>query len=133
MNYLGDAEFADAFERCELSNESFHHCDHIRLAWIYLQRYGADAAEVRIAATIRKFAAHFGKTDKYHEAVTVAWMRLLADAARSVPSSASFSEAIAAFPKLLDKNYLREFYSDALLDSQIARDAFVAPDRKPLP
>src|SRR5882762_3116442 len=103
MKYIADTEFADAFESCELSNESFHHCDHIRLAWIYLQRYGADAAAVRIGAAIRKFAAHYGKTDKYHETITVAWMRLLADAARSLPSSGSFSDVIAAFPKLLDK------------------------------
>ena len=51
---LSDAEFVRAFEACELSNESFHHRDHIRLAWIYLQSYGALEARRRMAAAIRK-------------------------------------------------------------------------------
>ena len=77
---LSDLEFLRKFEACELSNDCFHHRDHIRLAWIYLQRYGELEALGHIAGAIRKFAAHHGKSDKYHETVTVAWLRLLANA-----------------------------------------------------
>jgi hypothetical protein len=37
---MTDEEFLRAFEACELSNGCFHHRDHIRLAWIYVHRYG---------------------------------------------------------------------------------------------
>ena len=53
-----DQEFVRMFEACELPNESFHHRDHIRLAWIYLERYGELEARGQIAGAIRKFAAH---------------------------------------------------------------------------
>jgi hypothetical protein len=45
MNYpLSDEEFAAAVERCEAPDDGFHHRDHLRLAWIYLRRYGAAEA-----------------------------------------------------------------------------------------
>ncbi len=125
---MTDAEFASAFENCELSNESFHHRDHLRLAWIYLNRYGEKEAATRIAVSIRNFAAHFGKSDKYHETLTIAWMRLLAHEAKS-----SFEETLAAAPMLLEKNTLDEFYSQGLLQSERAKIKFIEPDLKPLP
>jgi hypothetical protein len=127
---MNDSEFARAFESCELSNESFHHRDHIRLAWIYLQRYGEQKAGTRIAASIRKFAAHFGKTDKYHETMTIAWLRLVAYESKG---RASFEELLEASPMLLEKQTLAAFYSDGLLQSDRAKNEFVAPDLKPLP
>lgn len=128
---MTDEEFLRAFEACELSNGCFHHRDHIRLAWIYVHRYGEAEASERIAASIRRFAAHHGKNDKYHETMTIAWMRLVADAARS--STGDFDEFAQHFPALLDKSALGAFYSDAVLQSDAARNEFIAPDLKPLP
>jgi hypothetical protein len=125
-----DAEFAQAFESCALSNESFHHRDHLRLAWIYLQRYGEQEAGARIAASIRNFAAHFGKTDKYHETITIAWLRLVAHESKG---RTTFEETLAASPMLLEKRTLAAFYSDELLRSERAKNEFVGPDLKPLP
>ena len=124
---MTDAEFARAFETCELPPDNFHHRDHIRLAWIFLQRYGAEAG-AQIAISIRRYAAHLGKSDKYHETVTQAWMRLVAAA-----GATSFEALTEAHPELLDKAFLNEFYSDAALQSAAAREKFVEPDRKPLP
>jgi hypothetical protein len=123
---MTDEQFALAFERCEISNAGFHHRDHVRLAWFYLRRYGAEA-DTRIVASIRNFAAHHGKLDKYHQTMTIAWMRLVEPAARVEP----FEDAIAAFPRLIEKDYLREFYSDDLLRTQNARENFVQPDKRP--
>jgi hypothetical protein len=127
---MTDDDFARAFETCELSNESFHHRDHIRLAWIYLHRYGREEAGSRMADSIRRFAAHHGKSDKYHETLTRAWMQLVAHAGKSAPD---FETLLTTCPSLLDKTSLTEFYSEALLQSDAAKTAFVAPDRKPLP
>ena len=124
-----DLDFAKAFERFEIPNEGFHHRDHIRLAWIYLKLYGLGEASSRISEAIRKFAIHHGKTEKYHETVTAAWMVLVSQASHC----SSFREVMVAFPQFLDKSFLSEFYSAELLQSEAARETFVDPDKKPLP
>jgi hypothetical protein len=121
-----DDEFIRAFERCEISNADFRHRDHVRLAWLYLRRYGAEA-DGRMVAGIQRFAAHHGKLAKYHHTMTIAWMRLVAPAA----NMGRFEDVIALFPRLLDKNYLREFYSEALLSTDAARENFTEPDKQP--
>jgi len=127
---MNDDEFVRAFEACRLSNGGFHHRDHIRLACIYLQRYGEADATERITQSIRNFAARHGKSEKYHQTMTVAWMRLVADAARR--SQGGFEELTARFPALLDKSTLNAFYSEALLKSEAARSTFIEPDLKAL-
>jgi hypothetical protein len=109
-------------------NACFHHRDHIRLAWIYFHRYGEAEAAMRIAEAIRRFAVHAGKSEKYHETMTVAWMRLVAQAARS--SVGDFEDFARRNPGLFDKSALSGFYSDALLKSDAARTGFLEPDLK---
>jgi len=129
---LPDHEFQEAFETCRLPNEFFHHRDHLRLAWIYLQRYSVSDAAARIAESICRYAAHHGKSDKYHETVTFAWLRLVADSADHT-RAANFDDLLAAAPELLDKNTLHHYYSPELLASEAARAQFVPPDRMRLP
>ena len=130
---MTDQEFVRAFESCELANEDFHHRDHIRLAWIYLRRYGEVEARRRIAATIRRFAAYHGNSDKYHETITAAWLRLVANAVSRAPGRTSFEELTKAAPELLDKRTLEKFYSSAVLTSGAARADWVLPDLQQLP
>ena len=128
-----DQEFVRMFEACELADDNFHHRDHIRLAWIYLERYGELEARGQIARAIRKFASHYGKSDKYHETITVAWLRLIASATARVPVDASFEDLTAAAPELLDKRTIEKFYSTAVLASEVARTYWLEPDLQPLP
>jgi hypothetical protein len=128
-----DQEFVRMFEACELADDNFHHRDHIRLAWIYLERYGELEARGQIARAIRKFASHYGKSDKYHETITVAWLRLIASAIARVPVDASFEDLTAAAPELLDKRTIEKFYSTAVLASEVARTYWLEPDLQPLP
>ena len=127
---MTDEEFARAFESCETAEACFHHRDHVRLAWIYCRRYGAEEAEVRIAEAIRRFAAHVGKAEKYHQTITIAWMRLVASAARM--GDGDFEEFARRNPGLLKKSALGEYYSEAVLRSEAARGGFVEPDLKAL-
>lgn len=128
-----EQEFVRAFESCELTNEGFHHRDHIRLAWIYLRRHGEPEARRRIAAGIRKFASHHNKSEKYHETITLAWLRLVADAMGRVPQDAGFDELASLCPELLEKRTLERYYSSALLNSEAARTGWMEPDLRPLP
>jgi hypothetical protein len=118
---MADEEFVRAFESCELSPDVFHHRDHIRLARIYVELEGAPKATERFRTSLRRFATHIGKSEKYHETITVAWMRLVAH----TPDG--------DIEKLMDRKYIERFYSPELLATDAARASFVEPDRETLP
>ena len=129
---MTDDQFLAAFEACELSAESFHHRDHIRLAWLCVRRYPGAESERRVTGGIRRFAAHLNASAKYHETITLAWIRLVAGAAAQLREEADFQALESAFPALFDKRTLEIFYSPELLASEDARQNWAEPDRKPL-
>jgi hypothetical protein len=154
---LSDDEFLAAFESATLAD--FHHADHLRAAWIYLQRLPFPRASERMAESVRHFAAQHGAHQKYHETVTQAWMGLvwraleqdrqaacsermlspeadpdaLPGAIRVNHAADGFDAFATAHPELLDTHALDRFYSPQLLGSSVARKYFVPPDLSPLP
>jgi len=130
---MTDLQFVQAFESCALPNENFRHRDHIRLAWIYLQLYGGQEARRHMSEAIRRFAAFHGKTDKYHETITLAWLRLVAHALTRLPRGADFDALTKDSPELLEKRTIERFYSADLLASEAARTSWVEPDLQSLP
>jgi len=123
---MTDDEFVRAFESCELSPDLFHHRDHIRLARIYVELDGEKATE-RFRRSLRKFAAHVGHSEKYHETITVAWMRLVVHAVKDRELEKLELE------RLMDKKHIEKYYSPELLATDAARMGFVEPDRERLP
>jgi hypothetical protein len=133
-SYLFDEDgFVAAVEECRYAIAEFRHADHIRLAWIYVRRYGAGKAEKRIAETIRRFAISHGHEAKYHETLTRAWLRLVATAEHLTPTVTAFDDLLASHGWLLDRSALSAFYSDMRLSSEAARHRWADPDRRPLP
>jgi hypothetical protein len=128
-----DEDFLRAFEDLSFPADLFHHREHLRVAWLYLQSSDASRAAERMASGIRRFANHHGATQKYHHTLTLAWMRLVAAALVEPPEEKTFEKFMAAHPHLTDKNLLAKYYSDELLQSAIAREAWVEPDLQPLP
>jgi hypothetical protein len=116
-----DVDLARALERGEIPNGGFAHASHLRVAWVYLHESATvDEAAARIASTLRRFAASVGRSEKYHETITVFWMRALA-AARSAMFGATLDEVLRANPHLLDKGLLLAYYSTDRLFSEEAR------------
>ena len=132
MKYLTDDEFTGLFEACELPPEEFHHREHLRLALIYLRRYGPDESKVRLSRSIRTYAAHHGAPGKYHETLTVAWLQLVEHAAACLGPESALEDLVTAFPILLRKDALEACYSRAALGSEAARGLFLEPDLMPL-
>ena len=56
---------------------TFHHADHVRLAFEYLYRYPALEALEKFSAALRRFAAAQGKPQLYHETITWAYLLLI--------------------------------------------------------
>jgi hypothetical protein len=130
---MSDDDFVNALESCELPKEMFRHREHVRLTFIYLRRYGYAGAGTRIAEAIRRYAAHNGAPGKYHETITIAWLRIVHEARTRVAEDADFEAMVEEFPSLLNKGTLQEYYSSELLGSEAARVSFVEADRKKLP
>ena len=69
---LSNTEFIQQFEDCTLNPELFTHEAHLRLAWIYIQKYGIETAIEVIRKQIQEYAISLGASEKYHETITVA-------------------------------------------------------------
>lgn len=125
---LNDAEFLHAVESLQLPLDQFRHADHLRLAWIELHRVPFDRAVDSVRAKIRHFAAHHQKSHIYHETITIAWVALLA-----THSERTFEEFLGANSHRLNAGLLHNFWSPESLSSESAREAWLAPDVRPLP
>jgi hypothetical protein len=129
---MTDDAFFQAFTEGQLDPGKFHHADHIRLAWLCVQRYGALQAETLLLDGIRKFAQRAGVPQKFHHTTTIAWTRLVAAACRESKSCGSFYVWIKVHPDLLKKHLLQQHYTTERLESSEARHGWLDPDLKPL-
>ena len=130
---MTDVELTRALERGEIANESFHHLSHLHVAWVYLYESSSlNEAAAKMRDTLRKFAASAGKAEKYHETITLFWVRLLATIRRA-SFRQTLEQVVQAKPRLLEKNFPLDYYSPEILFSDRARTEWVEPDLKPLP
>jgi hypothetical protein len=130
---LSDQELVNALESCELPNESFHHADHIRVAWILLKEKPEAAAAQQMVSALKRFAAHNGRPERYHHTRTLAWMKLVAVARQATPKIYVFEEFLRAHPHLASQQTLLLHYSQRYLECPAARADWVEPDIAPLP
>jgi hypothetical protein len=124
-------DVADAFERAAIDAKSFHHRDHIHVAWSYLSEFEFAEAAGRFSAALRRFAAANGAPNLYHATITWAYLVAIHDRMHrdgAPPDWESFAaaneELFAWKPSLLDALYRPE-----TLASDHARRVFVLPDR----
>jgi hypothetical protein len=104
--FMTDAELTRSLERCQPPAAGFHHADHLRVAWVYLQEAATvDEALARMAATLRRFAAAVGQSAKYSDAITAFWIYQMA-AARAMMPGAACADVFRAYPRLLDKDFI---------------------------
>jgi hypothetical protein len=129
---LSDDGVLQAFEACELDPGKFHHDDHIRVAWLCVQRYGAHEAETKLLDGLRQFAQRAGVPQKFMHTTTIAWATLVATAREASPTAINFSDWIQSHPELLDRNLLARYYSPGRLETAEARSGWVEPDVAPL-
>jgi hypothetical protein len=129
MGAMTDMEFARAFESGKVTPEEFDHRAHVRVAWVYLKEAPSVAEALpRMREAIKYFAAAAGASQKYHETITVLWMRLLDDVKGRVGPDAELADVLRDFPSLADKDLPLKYYSRERLFSDEARGAWVAPD-----
>jgi hypothetical protein len=127
---MTDDEFIASFEGCNLATESFHHSDHVRMAFLYLSRYPALEALQRFSTSLARFATANGKPNLYHETITWAFLFLIRERMARAGSQQTWSEFAATNEDLLswEDNVLKKYYRNETLSSELARTTFLFPD-----
>jgi hypothetical protein len=128
---LTDAEFLQALEACELPESAFGHAAHVRAAYLYLREMGFAESLVRMRRTIQNFAEHLGKPDRYHETITVAYIALIQQHIAERGHGGGWSGFARENPELFRPTLLGQFYSQAQLESPMARRIFLLPRAAP--
>jgi hypothetical protein len=129
---MTDIQLARALEAGQIANKDFHHAAHLHVAWAYLSEcMTPERAAKKMSNTLRNFAAAAGKPGKYHETLTVFWVRILA-LLRAANAPDPLEKIVERHPELLEKNYPLIYYSPEQLFSDTARASWIAPDKIPL-
>lgn len=130
---MDDDAFLIALEEARLPNAALRHADHIRAAYLYLQRFGYPDAVAATVATIRRFAAAHGTPQAFHFTLTVAWTRCIAAHWRNSSAATPFGTFLAANRELLDPTLPMHFYTRERLFAAAARVGWQTPDLRSLP
>jgi len=128
-----DERFLSNFENCLLPESEWTHHAHIRVAWLCLSEDAPETALQRIRSGILRYNTEvLRRRHKYHETVTVAFARTVADRMHAGESWEQFSFRI---DDILDPDapILLNFYSAERLFSDQARLQFIEPDIRALP
>lgn len=120
----------ERLESGSISPESFRHADHVRLAFCYLRLYSPLESLEKFSAALKRFAQSHGKERLYHETITWAYLLLIHERMHRCGGHQSWGEFAAANPDLLiwKNGILNRYYTEATLQSDLARRIFVFPD-----
>jgi hypothetical protein len=100
----------------------------LRLAWLHLHRENFETALHNVRSGIKAFAVHHSVTHRYHETITIAWVRLLA-----THDESSFDEFLTRNEPKLSLRLLHRFWTPDALAGQEARLRWVPSDVRDLP
>jgi hypothetical protein len=127
---MTNQELIRRFEADAIPENSFHHADHVRLAFAYLSQFPVLQALEKFATALRRFAAAGGKPQLYNETITCAYFFLIRERMARCPS-ADWEEFARQNPDLLTwkGGILNRYYREVTLKSDLARTVFVFPDK----
>jgi hypothetical protein len=127
---MSNQELIRRFESDAVPEDSFHHADHVRLAFAYLCEYPVLLALEKFASALKQFATARGKTQLYNETITCAYFFLIRERMARC-EGADWEDFANHNPDLLvwKGGILGRYYKEATLKSELARAVFLFPDR----
>jgi hypothetical protein len=127
---MSNQEIIRRFESDEVLNDSFHHADHVQLAFAYLCEYPVLEALAKFAGALKRFADARGKTQLYNETITCAYFFLIHERMASCPVATWEDFAQRNSDLLIWKGgVLSRYYREATLKSDLSKRVFVLPDK----
>ena len=126
---LENSEFIEQFENQTLDPAHFNHVGHLRLCWLYLQKYELETAVEKTCTGIQRYAQSLGANDKFHRTTTEFLVRLVGLRVNRQPCD-SFDAFLESNQDLVNdaQAVLSQFYSTSLLSSKDARLNYLQPD-----
>lgn len=136
---MTDEELIQRFESNAVPEDSFHHADHVRLAFAYLCQYPPLQALEKFSAALQRFAAAHGKFRLYHETITHAYFFLIRERMARFHAQFSNNDGLSNdWDNFADRNpdllvskngILVRYYTETTLQSELARSVFLFPDK----
>lgn len=128
---MNDDQWIEQFEMCALPNGSFHHADHVKMGFLYLQKYPPLEALSRFSSALARFAAANGKPELYNETITWAFLLLIRERMARTNCQQTWAEFAASNEDLLrwEDNILKKYYRSETLASPLAKSTFLFPDK----
>ncbi len=127
-------ELIEQFERGTTPADSFHHADHVRLAFEYLCRHSTLEALEKFSSALKRFASSLGKAQLYNETITWAYLFLIRERMVRASGGQTWEEFAADNGDLLtwergSCGILGLYYRPETLASEAARVSFLLPDK----
>jgi hypothetical protein len=118
----------EEFYAGRIRSTGFAHRDHVRMAFLALNRETFPVAFERYSEGIRRLAVHAGRLEKFNQTITGAFLSVIAERLAAHPQT-DFEAFLEANPDLLDKTLLDRYYTPERLDSDTAKTVYLLPDR----
>jgi hypothetical protein len=121
----------EAFERCTLPIDTFHHAEHVKMAFLYVLKFAPLEALARFSVDLTRFATTHGRPNLYNETITWAFLLLVRERLARVKSGQTWTEFAASNADLLSwqDNILKKYYRPETLTSELAKSVFLFPDK----
>ena len=127
---MSNEDIIRCFENDAIPEGSFHHADHVRLAFAYLCEYPLLRALEKFSGALKRFADLRGKAQLYNETITCAYFFLIRERMAGC-EGVSWEEFARENSDLLcwKGGILDLYYCEGTLKSDLARLVFVLPDK----
>jgi hypothetical protein len=131
-HHLTDIEFEKQFISGKLDADLFNHEAHLRLAWIYITKYGIESAVNSVPKHIQNFALHAGAPQKFNKTLTIAATRAVYHFMLKSTSD-NFFDFVMEFPQLKYgfKALIQSHYNVDIFRLERAKQEFIEPDLMP--
>lgn len=121
---IDDTELLERFATNTLP--AFPHEEHLHVVFVKSANATTDETIAFMREGIIAMAAANGKPEAFHDTRTVAWTRLIV--AKRAGFTGTFDRFLEQHPELIRRDLLSDYYSDAVLTSDVARATFIEPD-----
>jgi hypothetical protein len=137
---LNDDDLIAQFEACALPFAQWTHRTHVKVAYLYLSKFGFERALAQLRTGINAYNAANevpeGPLTGYNETTTHALLHLIEAVRRAYAATHPVDSADAFYdvhPQLHSKHALRFFYTPQRRIEPEAKATFLEPDLAPLP
>ncbi|WP_435416468.1 hypothetical protein [Polaribacter aestuariivivens] len=126
---LSNEEFENKFSKNTFRPLWFTHEAHLRLAWIYINKYDKEIALNMYRNQLYDFAIKYKAETKFNATITFASIQIMSYYINKSVSN-NFENFIAEFPQLKNnfKEILRTHYSSDIFTSAEAKKNILQPD-----